>query len=99
MNTDLNEIVLRNSPLIEKNKKLSTLIGINIKKTIKPNQSNGGSNCNIEIVASNQNTNFQIPNPKALRTHLEKKRRKCLERDKKVSRSLALLVFAFAICW
>jgi hypothetical protein len=98
VNTDLDEIILEKQPLIEKTK-LRALIDINLKKTIKPNQSNGGSNCNIESVASSRNTNFQIPNAKALRTNLEKKRRKCLERDKKVSRSLALLVFAFAICW
>ena len=42
---------------------------------------------------------FQIPSPNELFTRLKLKRRKNLEHDRKISRSLALLVIAFFICW
>ena len=90
---------MNNPPVIEK-KKLGALIEISIRRSIKLNHSNGVSSnhMNTQTVAR-RNANFQLPSAKSLRKHLEKRRRKCLERDKKISRSLALLVVAFALCW
>jgi hypothetical protein len=55
---------------------------------------------NVKIKNDRQRIgSFQISTPEELFIHLERKRRKKLERDKRISRSLALLVIAFFLCW
>lgn len=84
------------SELLESNQGL-----LNYKKSFKTKAVS--IKCNNDIVNINKfrtkNHGFRIPNPGELFIHLEKKRRKAIERDKKISRSLAILVIVFFLCW
>ena len=83
---------------LENNLTLSELIKLNISNSLFDSHKALNENTKNKLITQPK-VNFEFLTTEKLRAHLDIKRRKCLKRDTKVSRSLALLVIIFGLCW